>query len=62
MCLTTRRDMMSSMEELIKQIEEAAYYFPAQYFKDNTAHIYGKGMIAGREQALRILRGEEPNA
>jgi hypothetical protein len=46
------------MEELIKQIEEAAYYFPGQYFQDNTAHIYGEGMKAGRAQAIRILRGE----
>ena len=49
------------MEELIKKIEEAAYYFPAQYFQDNTAHIYGEGMKAGRAQALRILRGEPSN-
>lgn len=50
------------MEELIKKIEEAAYYYPGTYFADNTAQVYGEGMKAGRAQALRILRGEEPDA
>jgi hypothetical protein len=50
------------MEELIKKIEEAAYYYPGTYFADNMAHVYGEGMKAGRAQALRILRGEEPDA
>ncbi len=59
MCLTTRRDRMPSMEELIERIEEAAYYFPSEWFEDaHKLHAYAQGMISGRAQALRILRGE----
>ncbi len=58
MCLATRRDILSGMEEKIDEIANACYYFPAEYFHNGTAHIYGLGMIAGREQVLRILRGE----
>jgi hypothetical protein len=47
------------MEELIEQIKEAAYYFPGELFVEpKELHAYGQGMIAGRAQALRILRGE----
>lgn len=59
MCLATRRDMILSMEELIERIEEAAYYFPSEWFEDaHKLHAYTQGMIDGRKQALRILRGE----
>jgi hypothetical protein len=54
----TRRDRMPSMDELIKKVEEAAYYFPGELFQTpKELHAYTQGMIAGREQALRILGG-----
>lgn len=52
------------MEELIKKITEACYYIPGTYtegdnVKKGVAIAYTKGLVAGREQALRILRGGE---
>lgn len=58
MCLATRRDTISSMEEKLEEIANACYYFPGELFAQGLAHVYGQGMIAGREQALRLLRGE----
>jgi hypothetical protein len=47
------------MEELIERVEQAAYYFPGKLFLEpKELHAYGQGMIAGRAQALTILRGE----
>jgi hypothetical protein len=60
MCLTTRRDMVLGMEELIEKLREAAYYIPGEYLSDcstGMAYVYSQGLISGREQALRILGG-----
>ena len=47
------------MEELIAKIEEDVYYFPGEWFQDpQKLYAYAQGMIAGRAQALRTLRGE----
>jgi hypothetical protein len=43
-------------------IEEAAYYIPAEYLRDcstGMAYVYSQGLIAGRQQALKILREHE---
>jgi len=47
------------MEELIKQIEESCVYIPAEFTNNpHLLHGYSQGILAGRAQALRILRGE----
>ncbi len=58
MCLTTRRDKILGMEELIEKLREASYYIPGKWFQDKEQlDAYVQGLKAGREQALRILGG-----
>ena len=59
MCLATRSDMILGMEEIIKLIEESAVYIPPEFGKDpHSLHGYSQGVLGGRAQAIRILRGE----
>jgi hypothetical protein len=60
MCLTTRRAIVTAMDENIERLREAAYYIPGEYLNDcstGMAYVYSQGLISGREQALRILGG-----
>jgi len=47
------------MDKMIELIEEASYYIPGEYMRDCStghAYTYSQGLIAGRQQALKILR------
>ena len=58
MCLATRSDILTSMEELIEKLREACYYIPGKWFQEPyQLDAYVQGLKAGREQALRILGG-----
>jgi hypothetical protein len=44
------------MDELIAKIDNACYYIPAEFINSKDAIAYRDGLIAGRAQAVAILK------
>jgi hypothetical protein len=45
-----------SKDELIAKVDNACYYIPSEYINSKDAMAYRDGLIAGRAQAVTLLK------
>jgi len=45
-----------SKDELIAKVDNACYYIPAEFINSKDAIAYRDGLIAGRAQAVTLLK------